>query len=155
MLRLLQVLSNLYYYPENRIIIITGDTDYLQLVNKSTRVVKLPTLEDLPLEIKIGKNRIKVSPEEYLNVKILTGDKTDEIPAVYHGCGPRTALNMIKDPIMFKKNIEDIPEHKQSYEMNRKLISFDEIPVKIVNEIEESYKKVKNNMRRITLKKRK
>lgn len=137
--------------PSCKIVIFTGDTDYLQLVNDRTRVVnfKGPKLVDIPLEVKLGKKDGKqvkelVASDIYLTIKILLGDKTDGIPGV-PGCGPATAYKLATDSEYFTQYINNNPTRKNIYEKNRLLISFDEIPVELKNEIERVYQQIKDN----------
>lgn len=128
--------------PDTKIVIVTGDTDYIQLINDNTRVIKMPKLDDMPVEIKLGKDKkdkIKTTPSIFINTKILLGDACDEIPKVYSGCGPKTAYDIARDPDMFKKLIEDHPDRYANYKKNRILMHFDEIPNDIRKEGEELY----------------
>jgi 5'-3' exonuclease len=125
--------------PTQHLVIITADTDYLQLVNDVTRVVKLPNFDDIPLVVKLGKEKVTVTPKEYLVIKVILGDTADEIPKVYSGCGPSTALNISRDPDTFKRLIEDHPERLEKYQHNLTLISFDEIPAEIRQKCQLAY----------------
>jgi len=117
--------------PEQKVVIITADTDYLQLVNDVTRVVKLPNFDDIPLVVKSGKEKITVTPKEYLITKVILGDTADEIPKVYSGCGPATALSISRDEDTFKRLIEDHPERLEKFHNNLTLISFNKIPKEV------------------------
>lgn len=132
--------------PDQQIAIFTGDTDYLQLVNQNTKVVKAPKLDQIPIQIKIGKERFDVTPEVYIKHKILVGDVTDEIPKVYHGCGPRIAYQMVNDPILFKKNVIDHPDRHARYKQNETLICFSKIPDDIRAQGIEVYTRVRNSI---------
>jgi len=82
-----------------QVIIITGDRDALQLVSSHTRV-KIPTTKG-------GKNQTDeydynafvekygILPEQFIDVKGLMGDQSDNIPGV-PGIGEKTALSLIK-----------------------------------------------------------
>lgn len=133
------------HHPQRKIVIFTGDSDYLQLVNEKTRVVnfKGPKLVDTPLQIvthTVNKKKIKedVDAETYLMVKILIGDKTDGIPGV-PGCGPITAYKLATDPDYFQTYIMDNPDNRKIYEHNRRMISFNEIPNELQAEIKATY----------------
>lgn len=137
--------------PQNNVIIFTGDTDYLQLVNDQTRVVcfKGAKLHDLPLEVKLGKRDGKlvketVSSDIYLKIKVLLGDKTDGIRGV-PGCGPSTAYKLVHDPDHFDQYINQNPDRKKIYEENLMLISFDQIPNDLKQQIEETYILIKTH----------
>ena len=130
--------------PHVDIVVLTADTDYLQLVNDKVKIVKLPKFQEIPVEVKVGKNKMKVTPREYLITKILVGDTADEIPKVYAGCGPSVALKIARDEEMFKKCIEDHPDRLEKFNHNKTLICFDQIPDDIREMAEMEYLKVRN-----------
>lgn len=77
-------------------IIITGDRDSLQLINKNTNVwltqrgitdIKEVNLENI-------KELYSLSPSQVIEYKALAGDKSDNIPGV-SGIGEKTALSLI------------------------------------------------------------
>jgi 5'-3' exonuclease len=130
---------------EQKIYIISGDSDLLQLCDENTIQINPKsntTLSPMPIQIKIGKNRIDVAPDVYLRTKILMGDKTDEIPAVYSGCGPATAHQLAMDNDKFDKEIRNIPERYESYLKNKMLISLWEIPEDLGNALQSTYVKI-------------
>lgn len=127
---------------KNSIIIVSGDTDLLQLVNDHTQLVKLPKLEPIPLTVKLDKNRkLEVSPRVYLEMKIILGDKTDNITKVFSGCGPKTSYDIANDPTLFKKHIEDHPKRLAKYEHNKTMIDFERIPSELRETILQTYLK--------------
>lgn len=130
--------------PTQPIVIITADTDYLQLVNSVTRVVKLPNFDDIPVVVKIGKDKVTVTPNEYLLIKVLLGDSCDEISKVYAGCGPSTALNISRNPDEFTRLIENHPDRFAKYQLNLTLISFNEIPESIRTKCQAAYMAVRS-----------
>jgi 5'-3' exonuclease len=130
--------------PTQPILIITADTDYLQLVNSVTRVVKLPNFDDIPVVVKIGKDKVTVTPDEYLMIKVLLGDTCDEIPKVYSGCGPSTAMNISRNPDEFTRLIENHPDRLEKYQQNLTLISFNEIPDNIRDNCQAAYMAVRS-----------
>jgi len=84
--------------PEVETIILTGDLDALQLVDKNTKVYALRKgLKDTVL---YNKERVKekydgLIPEELIDYKALRGDPSDNIPGV-SGVGEKTAILLIK-----------------------------------------------------------
>ena len=68
------------------------------------------------------------------------GDNSDNIPAVFPKCGPKTAQKCIEDPEFFKKKMDDNPEYYKQYELNKKLVDFTCIPEQLVSEFLESIK---------------
>lgn len=69
-----------------------------------------------------------LNPEHALLLKIITGDKSDNIAGLKRGIGPVKALKIINEDV--DKWVEE--EHlKEKYELNTKLISFNCIPKEI------------------------
>lgn len=92
-------------------ICLTGDRDYLQLVDKHIRVVltkKGITNTEIYDEAKI-KEEYGISPLDLIEVKGLMGDKSDNIPGV-PGVGEKTALKLIKEYGSIEKIYENIGE---------------------------------------------
>lgn len=98
-------------FPNIEVIIITGDMDTLQLVNKKTKVYTMSRgLSDSVLynEEKV-KERYDIDAEQIIDYKALRGDPSDNIPGV-SGIGEKTASELIKtfsDLDGLYKNIED------------------------------------------------
>lgn len=96
-------------YPEFNNIIVSGDLDTLQLVNKNTKVYFLSrgVKEALIYNEELVKKRYSgLSKEELIDFKALRGDLSDNIPGV-KGIGEKTAAELI---IKFK-TIENIYEN--------------------------------------------
>ncbi len=80
-------------------IIVTGDMDILQLVNKKTKAytLKRGIKESVLYDEKKVKERYEgVGPERIPDIKALQGDKSDNIPGVM-GVGEKTAVRLIKE----------------------------------------------------------
>ena len=104
------ILSNKFLNTET--IIVTGDRDSFQLVDNDTSVyftkkgtsdVKIITVSEL-------KKEYGVTPTEFIDLKALQGDASDNIPGVA-GVGPKTALALIQQYGSLEKiydNIENI-----------------------------------------------
>jgi len=79
-------------------IIITGDMDTLQLINKNTKVYTMSRgLSDSVLyDIKKVKERYNLRPNQIIDYKSLRGDPSDNIPGV-KGVGEKTAIQLLND----------------------------------------------------------
>lgn len=80
-----------------RVKIITGDKDLLQLVNEQI-IVNLPgrSLSDARDYFRENvKEKLGVWPEQVVDFKALTGDRSDNIPGVY-GVGEKTATSLLE-----------------------------------------------------------
>jgi len=111
-------------HPKCNIYIITSDRDYLQLVRNN---VNIYDLSFKPL-------RTDGNPENDLEIKIIMGDKSDNIPPVFLKCGEKTAKKCMENADLFQEKITNIHEHNMNYELNTKLIDFDYIPQELVLE---------------------
>lgn len=81
-----------------------------------------------------------VSASDFLLGKILMGDRSDNIKQVFAKCGPKTALKYVKDKAALRKMLEESQESAGRFQLNKKLISFDEMP----SELRDSIKKTLN-----------
>ncbi|MDY2918871.1 MAG: DNA polymerase I [Anaerococcus sp.] len=79
-------------------ILITGDRDYLQLVDDDIFVslTKKGVSETKEYSVATIKEEYGLTPKQLIDVKGLEGDKSDNIPGV-DGIGPKKAINFIKE----------------------------------------------------------
>lgn len=79
--------------------IATGDKDDLQLATNTTKVVLTITRkgynETIIYDADMVKEKYRVTPTEFIDVKALMGDPSDNIPGV-RGIGEKTAINLIE-----------------------------------------------------------
>lgn len=116
-------------YADLPITIVTNDNDLLQLYDAYTLLVNIPGKELL--------KRMECSPNHFVKMKILMGDKSDNIPSVFKKCGAKQAMKWIDDPDALAKKLESDPEAAERYALNTLLIDFQQIPEDISNEIEQ------------------
>jgi 5'-3' exonuclease len=122
-------------YPDCTIYIITSDRDYLQLNSHNVHLYNLAFKN-------IAENKSSTgNPSDDLEIKIIMGDTSDNIPSVFPKCGPKTAQKCIEDPEYFKNKMADNPEYYAQYELNQKLVDFNNIPQELVDEFMSSLKK--------------
>lgn len=79
-----------------------------------------------------------LNPKTDLQIKILVGDKSDNIPQVKPKMGPKTAEKALKDLDSLWEG-ENGAEYKDKYILNKQLIDLDLIPTEIQNKIKELY----------------
>ena len=91
-----------------KVVIITGDRDYLQLVDDNITVylTKKGISDMVEYNVSTIKEEFGLSPKQLIDVKGLEGDKSDNIPGV-DGIGPKKAIGFIKD----YGSIEGLYEH--------------------------------------------
>lgn len=115
-------------------IIITSDSDYVQLLRYNNCKIYDP----------MKTNFVKCDdPERALKIKILMGDKGDNITAIKPKIGPGTAAKLVDAPELLTKLFEDVTvaytkpdgvqvtfgeEYKSKFKRNTILIDFDKIP---------------------------
>lgn len=110
-------------------IIISTDRDLNQLL----------TLKHVKQYNPIEKKFFNVSnPKMELDLKIITGDKGDNIPAVHSKCGPVKAAKYISEGLT---TITTNSALLENWNRNRVLIDFDFIPLEIETSIVEAYTK--------------
>lgn len=91
-------LAHLASKHELETIVVTGDRDFVQLVDDNTRVLMTvkggmdawPLLDEAATQERFG-----VSPARYIDVAALRGDPSDGLPGV-HGVGDKTAVRLVQ-----------------------------------------------------------
>ncbi|MBU4369679.1 hypothetical protein KKG58_02845 [Patescibacteria group bacterium] len=94
--------------PNLESLIVTGDLDLCQLIDKQTSVyfIRHGISQIKIYDQEAVKERFDLSPQQLIDYKSLSGDPSDNIKGV-PGVGPKTALNLIKR----FKNIEKLYQH--------------------------------------------
>ncbi len=101
--------------PEIETIILTGDLDALQLVDKNTKVyilkrgIKNAVLYD---EGKVKERYQGLTSEQLLDFKALRGDPSDNIPGVT-GVGEKTAIVLIKEFGFLENLYKELSENSE------------------------------------------
>ena len=119
------------------VIIITGDRDALQLAGESTRI-KIPSTrrgrtETREYDRKSIKDEYGIEPGQFIDVKGLMGDASDNIPGV-KGIGEKTALCACKGVRLnscIYENIDKVASRslrKSWSETGRRLFSAESLP---------------------------
>lgn len=120
-------------YLNCQIYIITSDRDYLQLNSHNVHLYNLSFQN-------IAENKSSTGNAYYdLEIKIIMGDNSDNIPSVFPKCGIKTALKCIKEPDFFKKKMLNNSKYYSQYELNKTLINFNCIPKIFVNEFKSTF----------------
>lgn len=114
-------------YPDANIYIITSDMDYLQLASKNVHLYNLKFKK--LTESKSSFN----DPKKDLFCKILTGDKSDNIPGVFKKCGIKTASKYWDNKEEWNKKLQD-ENIRATFERNRQIIDFNYIPKDLIKE---------------------
>ncbi len=110
-------------FLDTETIIVTGDRDSFQLVDDATSVyfTKKGTSDVKIIDVKTLKQEYGVTPKQFIDLKALQGDASDNIPGVA-GVGPKTATDLI----LKYSSIENLYEH------------IDEIPGKLKEKLEQN-----------------
>lgn len=108
---------------ENNIIIIANDHDLLQLIDEKTVIINLK-------EQKLNEKSLG-SPELDLEVKIICGDKSDNIPPCFKNCGIKTAIKLINDRGLLKEKFRNNPSSLNTYALNKMIIDLNNIPTEL------------------------
>ncbi|MGM0400148.1 MAG: DNA polymerase I [Chloroflexota bacterium] len=97
-------------------IIVTGDSDTLQLVSEDVKVLtpRRSLGETKLYDVEAVKERYELEPEQLVDLKALMGDSSDNIPGVY-GVGIKTATRLLKE----YDSVEAVYEHLDQVEQTR------------------------------------
>ena len=117
--------------PENKVTIITSDNDYLQLIQ--------PNICLFNLQYKDLSTKSLNCPKKDLLNKIISGDKSDNIPGVFNKAGPKTIMKLLEDETELEKKFNENPGSKEKFDLNKKIIDFNEIPENLQQEFMEIY----------------
>lgn len=117
---------------DHEIVIITSDHDYLQLIDKNTYIYNLKN--------KLLNEKSYGSAEKDLMVKILTGDKSDNIPSVWKKCGEKTALKYLANEKLLQEKLKE-SEILEKFKLNQRLIDFKYIPTEIIESVQQKFNK--------------
>ncbi|PIT90211.1 MAG: DNA polymerase I [Candidatus Komeilibacteria bacterium CG10_big_fil_rev_8_21_14_0_10_41_13] len=108
--------------PEMLKIIVTGDLDTLQLVDKNTEVftLKKGISDTVIYNVKMVKDRYELKPDQLIDFKSLRGDPSDNIPGV-KGIGEKTAIDLIKQAGSLEKLYQNLDKIKASERIKKLL----------------------------------
>ena len=117
------------------ITIITGDLDYLQLMKND----KISILNASLKPLNTIKNSLGCYKKDLL-MKIITGDKSDNINSIMKKCGKKTAEKIVNDET--GKELDKILENdevKENFINNTLIIDFNSIPLELKNGFYDMY----------------
>ncbi len=82
--------------PDTFSYVLTGDRDSLQLISSSTNVLLAGNTDTVKYDVEAFVDKYGVRPEQFVDVKALMGDSSDNIPGVA-GIGEKTAIKLISE----------------------------------------------------------
>lgn len=97
-------------------VIISTDTDFIQLLNANNRIRLFNPVKDVWVE---------QFSADYVMWKSLVGDGSDNIPG-FQGVGGKTAMKLLNDPKRLKDFLS-VEDRQEKFDRNIKLISFQSI----------------------------
>jgi 5'-3' exonuclease len=115
-------------FPETQVIIVTNDNDYLQLIDDKTLLVNMKNKEI--------NSRLIHEPKKQLLIKILLGDKSDNIPPAFPKCGEKRALSLAENKEELESKLASDEDFKAQFELNTLLMDTTCIPDHIKEELE-------------------
>jgi len=116
-------------YDNSKFWVITSDMDYLQLFEKDKVM-----LYDLKYNLLTEKKKSTADPKKDLFYKIVMGDKSDNIPAIFKKCGPKTTEKLYNDNELFESKLKEDDKVEAQYQLNKTLIDFNCIPKNYVED---------------------
>lgn len=127
-------------YPDALIIILANDHDYCQLLDDYTQIINF---QNKNLN---ESKKVFAEADKNLFYKIVLGDKSDNILPIFKKCGPKTCEKYYLNKELFLEALTKETGAQDKYELNKKLVDFDEIPENLVNEFLEEYKSILTNL---------
>jgi DNA polymerase-1 len=111
-------------FPTLESIILSGDLDTLQLVDKQTKVYtfKKGIKDAILYDEKAVKERYGLSPSQLVDFKALKGDPSDNIPGV-PGIGEKTAARLIKQFGTLENLYSALAQEKKNSQLNFSLLT--------------------------------
>ena len=114
---------------DNMVYIIANDHDYMQLLDDPHVFVFNLKFQDMSLHPKFHSEKTK-----NLFMKIILGDKSDNIPPVFKKCGYKTAEKYFHNKNLFQKKLEESPDVVERFNHNTRIIDFNHIPKQLADE---------------------
>jgi len=127
-------------YPEALIIILANDHDYCQLLDDYTEIINFQNKN-----LRESK-KVFVEPDKNLFYKIVLGDKSDNILPIFKKCGPKTCEKYYENKDLFLEALAKNKEAQKKYELNKKLVDFNEIPGELANKFLKEYESILTNL---------
>ena len=115
-------------FPNSRIYIIANDMDYLQLWDWGCDII------NLNMQKLIENKKSYPEADKNLFVKIIIGDKSDNISSVFKKCGVKEAEELYEDADKLEKKLKSDDAYEKLL-INKLIIDFDEIPEKYVDRV--------------------
>lgn len=100
--------------------IMTGDRDSLQLIDPNVHVLLATNTDTIDMSEEKFKEKYGVLPSQFVDVKALMGDSSDNIPGVA-GIGEKTALKLIEEYGSLDGLYERLPEANHTPSLRAKL----------------------------------
>jgi 5'-3' exonuclease len=130
-----------HFSATEEIFIATGDKDMQQLLVNP----RIHIYNDNPHKKPSAPDFVECAdPKRFLDEMILKGDTGDNIPNVKPKIGDKTATKLIAEKTLLEEMIQLNPTIEFRMKVNRKMISFDEIPTDISEAIIAKYNEKKD-----------
>lgn len=100
--------------------LMTGDRDSLQLISDNTHILLASNTDTVDTDRAAFREKYGVDPEQFVDVKALMGDSSDNIPGI-PGIGEKTALKLIATYGSLDGVYEALPTAKETPSVLRKL----------------------------------
>ena len=108
------------YGEDCRALVLTGDRDSLQLIDANTNILLATNQDTLVMDRDAFFAKYGVEPSQFVDVKALMGDSSDNIPGV-PGIGEKTALKLISEYGSLDGIYEHLPTAKHTPSVRTKL----------------------------------
>lgn len=121
-------------------LIISSDHDMLQIPN-----VLQYNLEGKLVTRKNSKDQ-PMTTKDFLLLKVIMGDGSDNIPGIAPRCGRVKAEKFINDPAMFKRFLADNPDALAKFKLNLSIVDSSKMPTELSSKITETVHSIFNDL---------
>ena len=112
--------------------IVASDADYHQICEANTRLVRFDGRDEMKGSARNREDVIDAeAPMLDLQIKIIAGDTSDNIPAITARCGPKTAFRLARASSVLSLLFQTDPSAQEQYARNTELIDMRKIPVEL------------------------
>ena len=114
--------------PDNMVYIVANDADYIQLVKPNVRLL------NLKFKSLVNGKTVFDDSKKTLFCKIVSGDKSDNIPPIASGIGIKKSIYYYENLEEFKEFLNQNKDIYNQYKINLNIIDFNYIPNYLVED---------------------
>jgi len=132
-----------FNHTNNQFMIIASDHDYYQVCYQNVILQRLDNKPSLNKSVRHRQPHLTNYPKIDLLIKILMGDKSDNIPSVFPKCGMKTAEKLALDKNLLQTRFIKYPDSITLFNRNKMIICLNQLPINLKSNITNRLKTLK------------